>query len=37
MADRLAAAGGELQILSRPGHGTTVTGRLPAAALELVP
>jgi signal transduction histidine kinase len=37
MADRLAAAGGELQIQSRPGHGTTVTGRLPAAALELVP
>jgi signal transduction histidine kinase len=37
MADRLAAAGGELQIQSRPGHGTTVTGRLPAAAVELVP
>ena len=37
MADRLAAVGGELQILSRPGHGTTVTGRLPAAAPELVP
>ena len=37
MADRLAAAGGEPQIQSRPGHGTTVTGRLPAAALELVP
>jgi signal transduction histidine kinase len=37
MADRLAAVGGELQIQSRPGHGTTVTGRLPAAALELVP
>ena len=34
---RLAAVGGELQIQSRPGHGTTVTGRLPAAALELVP
>ena len=37
MTDRLAAVGGELQIQSRPGHGTTVTGRLPAAALELVP
>jgi signal transduction histidine kinase len=37
MADRLAAVGGELLIRSRPGHGTTVTGRLPAAALELVP
>jgi signal transduction histidine kinase len=37
MADRLAAIGGELHIRSRPGHGTTVTGRLPAAAVELVP
>jgi signal transduction histidine kinase len=37
MADRLAAVGGELQIQSRPGHGTVVTGRLPAATLELVP
>jgi signal transduction histidine kinase len=37
MADRLAAVGGELQIQSQPGHGTTVTGRLPAAALEPVP
>jgi signal transduction histidine kinase len=38
MADRLAAAGGGLlQIQSRPGHGTTVTGRVPAAAVEPVP
>ncbi|HUH07480.1 MAG TPA: histidine kinase [Egibacteraceae bacterium] len=28
MADRLDAIGGTLQIQSRPGHGTTVTGRL---------
>jgi signal transduction histidine kinase len=37
MADRLAALGGGLQVRSRPGHGTTVTGRLPSHALELVP
>jgi signal transduction histidine kinase len=37
MADRLAALGGDLQVRSRPGHGTTVTGRLPSQALELVP
>jgi signal transduction histidine kinase len=29
MADRLAAAGGSLEIRSRPGEGTTVTGALP--------
>jgi len=37
MADRLAALGGDLQVRSRPGHGTTVTGRLPSPALERVP
>jgi signal transduction histidine kinase len=37
MADRVAALGGDLQVRSEPGHGTTVTGRLPARALELVP
>ena len=37
MADRLAALGGDLQVRSEPGHGTTVTGRLPARALEPVP
>jgi signal transduction histidine kinase len=37
MADRMAALGGSLQVRSRPGHGTTVTGRLPARALEPVP
>jgi signal transduction histidine kinase len=29
MADRLAALGGELDVRSLPGSGTTVTGRLP--------
>jgi signal transduction histidine kinase len=29
MADRLAALGGTLDIRSQPGHGTTVSGRLP--------
>jgi signal transduction histidine kinase len=33
MNDRLAAVGGTLRIDSAPGHGTTVTGRLPAAEL----
>ncbi len=37
MADRLAAFGGGLEIRSEPGHGTTVTGRLPVRALERVP
>jgi len=37
MADRLAALGGGLQVQSEPGHGTTVTGRLPARPLEPVP
>jgi signal transduction histidine kinase len=32
MTDRLAAVGGTLHVLSRPGHGTTVRGRLPVAA-----
>jgi signal transduction histidine kinase len=34
MADRLAAVGGELEIRSRPGAGTTVSGRLP---IEVAP
>jgi signal transduction histidine kinase len=29
MADRLTALGGQLQIHSVPGHGTTITGHLP--------
>jgi len=31
MADRLAALGGELEVHSEPGSGTTVTGRLSVA------
>jgi signal transduction histidine kinase len=34
MADRLHAHGGSLLVRSQPGHGTTVTGRLPVPALE---
>ena len=30
MSDRLAALGGALAVRSRPGQGTTITGRLPA-------
>jgi signal transduction histidine kinase len=37
MTDRLAALGGDLQVRSQPGHGTTVTGRLPVRALEPLP
>jgi signal transduction histidine kinase len=29
MSDRLAAHGGTLTVTSQPGHGTTITGRLP--------
>ena len=36
IADRLSALGGTLEIRSRPGQGTIVTGRLPARALEAV-
>jgi signal transduction histidine kinase len=32
MADRLAALGGALDVRSRPGHGTTVSGQLPVSA-----
>ena len=32
MADRLAALGGNLEVRSRPGQGTTVSGRLPVRA-----
>ena len=31
MADRLAALGGSLEVRSRPGEGTTVTGLLPVS------
>jgi signal transduction histidine kinase len=33
MADRLSALGGGLDITSRPGAGTTVSGRLPTEEL----
>jgi signal transduction histidine kinase len=36
MADRLAALGGELEVRSAPGEGTSVTGRLPVLQLEPV-
>jgi signal transduction histidine kinase len=29
MADRLAALGGQFEVRSAPGHGTTITGQLP--------
>ncbi len=31
MSDRLAAHGGTFEVRSRPGQGTTITGRLPTA------
>jgi len=34
MADRLAALGGDLDVSSKPGEGTTVTGVVPAAVLQ---
>jgi signal transduction histidine kinase len=34
MADRLAALGGDLDLSSKPGEGTTVTGVVPAAVLQ---
>jgi signal transduction histidine kinase len=34
MADRLAAQGGDLEVTSAPGHGTTVAGRVPAGLRE---
>jgi signal transduction histidine kinase len=37
MADRLAALGGTLHVSSAPGHGTQVTGRVPAALNLSVP
>ena len=34
MADRLAALGGRLEVRSAPGHGTTITARLPVPPAE---
>ena len=34
MADRLEAVGGTLEVRSRPGSGTTVTGRVPVGTAE---
>jgi signal transduction histidine kinase len=36
MADRLSALGGQIEVASRIGSGTTVTGRMPVRALETV-
>jgi signal transduction histidine kinase len=36
MADRLSAQGGTLEVISRPGGGTTVIGRVPVRTLEAV-
>ncbi len=33
MTDRLSAIGGQLQIASTPGHGTTISGIVPVTAL----
>ena len=32
IADRLAALGGDVEIVSAPGEGTTISGRLPTGA-----
>src|SRR5439155_24442796 len=34
MADRLSALGGELEVRSKPGPGTTGAGRLPVTVLQ---
>ena len=36
MSDRVAALGGNVKILSTPGRGTTVTGRIPVARVDHV-
>ena len=35
MADRLAALGGQLEVRSAPGQGTTITAQLPSAPANL--
>jgi signal transduction histidine kinase len=32
IVDRVSALGGEVEITSRPGHGTTISGRVPTSA-----
>jgi len=32
MRDRVGAIGGSINVESSPGHGTTITGRIPLAA-----
>jgi signal transduction histidine kinase len=34
MRDRLEALGGTLEVTSKPGHGTTVSGQIPARTME---
>jgi signal transduction histidine kinase len=36
MADRLAAQGGKLEVRSKPGEGTSVTGRVPVGVLRSI-
>ena len=36
MADRMEALGGRVEVRSSPGEGTTILGRIPEPALELV-
>jgi signal transduction histidine kinase len=35
MRDRIEALGGKLNIASSPGHGTKITGEIPAQALPV--
>jgi signal transduction histidine kinase len=35
MVDRVVALGGEVEVRSEPGHGTTVSGTVPSVALEI--
>jgi len=35
IADRLAALGGTVDLVSSPGHGTRITGGVPAATVDM--
>jgi signal transduction histidine kinase len=37
MADRIAAIGGSIEVVSSPGHGTSVAGRVPALPIGQLP